>query len=195
MRNKRTIKKAIKEKVKKWKGLVTFTSLEVIGEEAEKLEKMLSEAIDMPVATFEKHFAKLRSLCKVREYTFENQIVLVGREVFARRLINDLTYTGVINYGALGTSSTAISDAQTQLVAEVKRKGIATRSRTGDTVTVRFFYSKSDWNGTAEEFGTFIDATGTANSGQMFNRVLTGGWVKSALEALTVTAQFDLNPQ
>jgi len=183
----------IKEKMGKWRGRVTFTSLEVVGEEAEKLEAMLSAAVNMPAEIFEKHLARLRELCTVREMTFENQIVLSGRSVFARRLANDTTYTGIINWGALGTSSTAISDAQTQLVAEVKRKGVATVARTDDSVTLRFFYSKSDTNGTYEEFGTFIDGTSASNSGQMFNRVLTGGWVKSALEALTVTVQFDLN--
>lgn len=184
----------IKEQVKKWKGRVTFTSLEVVGEEAERLEALLSAAVDMPAAVFEKNLARLRELCTVREVTYDNQIVLVGREVFARRLINDLTYSGVINYGALGSGSTAINDADVALDTEVKRKAVAARSRSGDTVTVRFFYSKSDTNGTYNEFGTFIDGTTAADSGQMFNRVLTGGWVKSALEALTVTAQFDLNP-
>ena len=187
------LNQTVQEKTRKWKGRVTFTTFEIVGEEAERLEAMLSAAIDMPFAIFEKHLARLRELCTVREATFDNLIVLVGREVFARILTNDLTYTGVINYGALGTSTTAVSDAQTQLVAEVKRKGIATRTRSTDVVTLRFFYSKSDTNGTYQEFGTFIDGTATANTGQMFNRVLTGGWVKSALEALTVTVQFDLN--
>jgi hypothetical protein len=191
-----TEEKTILEKTKKWKGRITFTNFLIEdNQEAKDIEAFLNLAVDIPLEVFEEKTKRLREICKIsREETFENQIVLVGREVFARRLVNDTTYTGIINYGALGTSSTAINDAQTQLVAEVKRKGVAVYSRSGDTSTLRFFYSKTDWNGTAQEFGTFIDGSSSANTGQMFNRVLTGGWVKTALEALTVTVQFDLNP-
>ncbi len=188
------IQKTITEKKKFARGLVTFTSYLLECDEARQIDRELGLAIDMPVEVYEQKTARLRQLCKVREHTFENQIVLVGREVFTRRLTNDTTYTGIINYGALGTSSTAINDSQTQLVAEVKRKGVAVYSRTTDSANLRFYYSKADTNGTYYEFGTFIDGTGSANTGQMFNRVLTGGWVKSASESLTVTVQFDLNP-
>lgn len=186
--------KTISEKKKFAKGLVTFTSYILACDEARAIDAELGLAIDMPTEIYNEKIARLREICEVREHTFENQIVLVGREVFARRLTNDTTYTGIINYGALGTSSTAVSDAQTQLVAEVKRKGVAVYGRTTDTASLRFFYSKADTNGTYEEFGTFIDGTATVNTGQLFNRVLTGGWVKSSSESLTVTVQFDLNP-
>lgn len=182
------------EKKKFAKGLVTFTNFVIDSKEAEEIDSFLKLAIDIPHEIYEQKIARLREICKVREYTFENQIVLVGREVFTRILTNDTTYTGIINYGALGTSATAISDAQTTLVAEVKRKGVAVYSRTGDSATVRFFYSKADTSGTYQEFGTFIDGTSTVDTGVMFNRVLTGGWTKSASESLTVTVQFDLNP-
>lgn len=188
------LEKKIKEKAK-WKGRVTFTTLKIDSYEAQAIHDKLSVAENMPELEFERYFSQLKEICEVREETFDNQIVAVGRQVFAQRLINDLTYTGVINYGAVGTGSTAIADVDTVLDTEVKRKGVATRSRTGTSVSIRFFFSKSDVNGTFEEFGTFIDGTSSADTGQMFNRVLTGGWVKSALEALTVTVQFDLNPQ
>lgn len=187
------MEKIITEKIGKWVGKVTFTNFEIVGEEANRIHDLLANAGEISAEVFEGYMARLRELCGVREETFNNQIVSVGRQCFAARLINELTYTGVINYGAIGTGSTAVSDGQTALTTESKRKGIATRSRTGNTVTLRFFYSKSDANGTFNEFGTFIDGTASAGTGQMFNRVLTGGWVKSSLEALTVTCQFDLN--
>jgi len=188
-----TIEKNISEKKKFAKGLVTFTSFVLDSDEAREIDRELGLAVDMPANIYDQKIARLRELCEVREHTFENQIVLVGREVFTRRLTNDTTYTGIINYGALGTGSAAITDADTVLDTEVKRKGVAVYSRTTDTATLRFFYSKADTNGTYEEFGTFIDGTSTVDTGQMFNRVLTGGWVKSASESLTVTVQFDLN--
>lgn len=178
---------------REWKGLMTFTNFLIACEEAESIDAYLKTAIDIPTEEFDRLFNRLKEICKFREQTFRNQVVSVGRQCFTARLINELTYTGVINYGALGTSSTAVSDAQTTLVAEVKRKGVATRTRVANTATIRFFYSKSDTSGTYEEFSTFIDGTATVDTGQMFNRVLTGGWTKSSSESLTVTAQFDLN--
>lgn len=191
----KTTSKNFVEKNIDWKGQITFSSIKIVGEEAEELERILSQAKNIPSYMFDTTLARLKSICDVREVSFSNKIVAVGREVFARRLINDLAYSGVINYGAVGTSTASVSDSDTALGTEIKRKGIATKSRTGTTVTLRFFYSRSDFNDTVEEFGTFIDGSASADSGQMFNRALTGGWVKSNLEALTVTVQFDLNPQ
>lgn len=184
----------IREKKKFAKGLVTLTKFKINSPEAEEIDAFLNLAIDIPEEIYLAKVNRLKEICQYREQTFENAIVLTGRSVFAMLLNAETTYSGAINYGALGTSSTAVSDAQTTLVAEVKRKLIATRSRTDDSVSLRFFYSKSDTNGTYQEFGTFIDGTSSANTGQMFNRVLTGGWTKSSSESLTVTVQFDLNP-
>lgn len=184
----------IKEKKKFARGLVTLTKFNIDSKEAEEIDAFLNLAVDIPEDIYLTKVNRLKEICRFKEETYQNSIVSVGRQVFARRLTNDTTYTGIVNYGALGTSSTAINDAQTQLVAEVKRKLVAVYSRTTDTATLRFFYSKADTNGTYQEFGTFIDGTSTVNTGQMFNRVLTGGWTKSSSESLTVTVQFDLNP-
>lgn len=185
---------SIKEK-SRWKGTVTFTSF-LIGdnEEAQQLDRMLSRAEDIEPDVFQDAINRLKEICSFREQSFQNQVVAVGRACFTGRLVGETTYTGVVNYGALGSGTTAVMDTDTVLDTEVARKGTATRTRTGNSATLRFFYSKSDTDGTYEEFGTFIDGTASADSGQMFNRVLTGGWVKSDLESLTVTAQFDLNP-
>jgi len=176
-----------------WRGLVTLTNFHVDCEEAEQIDAYLKTAINIPSEEFQKLFHRMKELCTYKEQKFRNLVVSVGRQCFTGRLIGETTYTGIINYGALGTSSTAVLDAQTTLVAEVKRKAVASRTRAVNSATVRFFYSKSDTSGTYQEFGTFIDGTSTINTGQMFNRVLTGGWAKSASESLTVTVQFDLN--
>lgn len=191
-------KQATHKKIKERAGIlgrVTLTSFTVgNNKEAKEIEKFLNTAIDISPELFEQKIQRLKQLCDFKEKTFKNQVVSVGRQCFAGRLVGETTYTGIINYGALGTGSTAISDSDTVLDTEVKRKAVATRSRTGTSVTVRFFFTKSDTNGTYEEFGTFIDGSASADSGQLFNRVLTGGWTKSSSETLTVTVQFDLNP-
>lgn len=137
--------------------------------------------------------AELERISKVREYVTENLIVTVGRAVIAQRLASITTNTGIINYGALGTSATAASNGQTQLVAEVFRKIVASASSTTNVAFVDFFYSKADTNGTYQEFGSFIDGTGTANSGVMFTRVVTGGWTKTSSESMTVACQYTVN--
>src|SRR3977135_2805648 len=57
-----------------------------------------------------------------RHLAAHNLVTTVGRNVLARLLAGDTTYSGQINYGALGSSSTAGSNADTQLGTEVYRK-------------------------------------------------------------------------
>lgn len=123
-----------------------------------------------------------------------NLITTRGRNVLARLLTGDATYNGEINYGALGTSSTAVTNADTQLGTETYRKIYASHTTDGANVAyVDFFYAATDCNGTYNEFGNFIAGTGTANSGRIFSHVLTGGWVKSALASLFVSCQYTIN--
>ena len=133
------------------------------------------------------------AICQIREKVFYNMVVLTGRSVFARLLVGDTTYTGAINYGCLGTATPTIADSDTQLGTEVFRKQVATKTRTNTTVNIDFYYSKADTNGTYNEFGMEIDGTATANTGQLFNHVLTGGWTKSSSESMTVSAQINNN--
>ena len=113
-----------------------------------------------------------------------------------KRLANITTYTGIINYGALGSGTTAAAASDTQLQTEVFRKvtaDAAVDSTYNYIAYIDFFYSRSDTNGTYNEFGTFIDGTGSANTGQLFTRALTGGWTKSSSESMTVSCTYTLN--
>ncbi len=114
--------------------------------------------------------------------------------LIARRLIGDTTYSGTINYGALGTDSTAVAAADTTLGTEVSRKLFARRTRTNAQASFDFFYSQADTNGTYEEFGCFVDGTSSADSGQLFNHALTGGWTKTATKTMTVSLTISINP-
>ena len=140
--------------------------------------------------TYLEMIAELKRLFMVRECLIDNLIATVGRAVPMQRLANNTTYTGIINYGALGSSSAAVANGDTTLTTEVFRKVVASASDTDNVAFIDFFYSKADWNGTAEEFGTFIDGAAGADTGQLFTHALTGSWVKTASESMTVATQY-----
>jgi len=177
------------------KGTIKIKTLLIESERAIAINNFLEKVHNIPRAVYETLVKELESICTItNERILYNRVVLTGRSIIAQRLGGDTTYTGIINYGALGSSSTAVSDGQSTLVTEVFRKSYASRTVSGDQVNIDFYYSKGDTNGTYQEFGSFIDATATVDTGQMFNRVLTGGWTKSSLEAMTVSLQVNVNP-
>ncbi len=109
-----------------------------------------------------------------------NLVVTTGRTVVARLLAGDATYSGEINYGALGSGSTAFTNASTQLNTEVYRKIASSQAYDGNIAYIDFFIAAGDvGNQTFQEFGSFIDGTASANTGQAFSLLITGGWVKS----------------
>ena len=123
-----------------------------------------------------------------------NIIVTAGRSVFARRLAGNTTYTGAINYGALGTqASPSIVNAATQLGTESYRKLASSTAYSSNIAYVDFFYAATDCNGTYTEFGNFIDGTASANTGQLFSYIATGGWVKSSVQSLFVSCQYTIS--
>lgn len=175
-------------------GIVTITNFVVEGNKrAEEINERLSSAELLPPDVYAQLVDELHSICPVKRVVQKNRVHLDAREMFAQIIIGEVTFTGEINYGALGTSSAAINDTDSELTAEVARKLVASKTRSSDSVTIDFYFSKSDTDGTYNEFGCFIDGTATADSGLMYNRVLTGGWVKSSTEAMTVSIQFDFN--
>lgn len=176
------------------KGLVTVTNYVLKCDRAREIDRFLANAHDIAPQVYKKLVAELRSLCEVRQVQYQNLVVLSGRSIIARRLVGDTTYGLEISYGALGSDDTAPDASDTTLNTEVARKTYATRSRSNAQVTIDFYYSKGDTNGTYEEFGCFIGGSATVDTGQLFNRVLTGGWTKSSSEAMTVSVQFDINP-
>ena len=178
-------------------GIHTFRFYDTSSKEASVIEKEIEFHISMKSLWNAKAYsARYKELVNMlspyfkREMTVKNIVVTAGRSVLAQRLANTTTYTGTINYGALGSSSAAVNNADTQLGTEVFRKVVASASFTGAVAFIDFFYSKADTNGTYQEFATFIDGTGSANSGQLFTHLLTGGWVKTASESMTVSCTY-----
>lgn len=127
----------------------------------------------------------LHSKFKVREFLVENITTTVGRAVIARRLSGNTTYTGIVNYTALGTSNTAAVIGDTQLGTETYRKALSSGTYANNIAYLETFFTASEVSGTFQEYGMFIDGTGSANSGQLFNRFLQTV-TKSVTETLNV---------
>lgn len=151
-------------------------------------DAVLKEMHDTSRETFRDAMRNLKhSVRDFRIMTANNLVVDVGCEVLAAFIAGETDYTGGINFGALGTGSATVTAGNTTLATETFRKPFASRERSGKSVTIDFYYSTGDTNGTYNEFGCFIAGTETANSGQMYNRLLTGGWTKTSSEAMTVS--------
>ncbi len=179
------------------KGIMRVSVYDTTSEKANALEKKIENHIAK--AWYPKHrdhylelVAEMKRLFLKREFVCENLVVTVGRAAIAQRLANDTTYTTIINYGALGSSATAAANGDTTLGTEVFRKTVASASTSSNIAFIDFFYSKSDTNGTYEEFGTFIDGTATVDTGQMFTHLITGSWVKTSSESMTVACQYTI---
>ncbi len=174
-------------------GIITFTNFMLSSDRARAIDEYLRTVASINKRDFDMWIDELRRTCTTRELVVHNLVVLAARAEMAKRLIGTQAYTGTVNYGAIGTGSTAVADSDTVLDTEAARVMIATKTQTDDEVSLDFYFNKASANGTFEEFGLFIDGTGSADTGLMFNRALTGGWVKSSLEALTVSVQININ--
>ncbi len=128
----------------------------------------------------------------VRQFTIENITTTVGRSVLAQRLSGTTTYTGVVNYGAIGTNSAAPAVGNTTLGTEIYRKALSSGTFLNNIAYIENFYTATEVSGTFEEYGFFIDGTGAANSGQLFNR-FTQAITKSVTESLNVQSTVTFN--
>jgi hypothetical protein len=138
-------------------------------------------------------FDLLTKVGVIQEYKrADNLIVTTGRSVLARRLAGDTTYTGAINYGALGSGSTAFTNGSTQLNTEVYRKLASSLSYDSNIAYADYFIASGDiGNQTFREWGTFIDGGAVANTGQAFSLLITGGWIKSG--SIYISCKYTIN--
>lgn len=110
----------------------------------------------------------------------ENLIANVGKNVIARLLAGDNTYTGEVNYGAVGDGTTPFTAGSIKLNNEIYRMTPSSQSFDGAITYLDFFIAEGDTpNITIEEWATFIDGNASADSGQAFSLLITNSWVKS----------------
>lgn len=126
--------------------------------------------------------AKTGEVLKVWKH--KNTIQLAGRAALARRLANDTTYTGIINYGALFTGSPP-SESFRKLAS-----GYAYDDATA-TAYVSFFYDQNDCEGTFTQFSNYIDGGAGSGTGQEFSQVSVS-WTKTLTTTLTVDCEYQL---
>ena len=128
----------------------------------------------------------------IKEYN--NTVVTCGKVAIARRLGNLGTYTneGRITYGATGTGTTTPAITDIKLTTELTRKLISSSSISGNIAIIRAFFNTTESNGALKEFGLFGEAaTGSADSGTMFNHVLID-IVKTVADTLTFEIQITI---
>ena len=126
-------------------------------------------------------------LAKISEVAYENLVPTAGRNVIARRLANNTTYTGIINYAALGSSTTTPANGDTTLGTETYRKTLDSQTYVNNIAYLSAFIPAGTATGTHNEGGLFIDGTGSADTGQIFSHVLFSPAVtKAALNSLTL---------
>lgn len=101
-----------------------------------------------------------------------NIVPTVGRTRLARALTTG-SATAQVNYIAIGTGTTAFTNASTQLNAETFRKVISDASYDNNIAYVDCFIASGDVaNATYKEAAAFIDGTASANTGTALSLVV-----------------------
>jgi len=199
------IKKAFNKKEKSSaKGVHYFTFYDglnpLVKSVTDKIEGLRVERDRMikdSLATesyLKKHYIKYKNLMKsiepfqTRQVVVHNLVTTEGFNVLARILAGDNTYTGNINYTALGTNNASPVLGDTQLGTEVYRKAVSSASFIGSKANIETFYTATEVNGSFEEYGNFIDGGVAPNTGRLFNR-FTQTLIKSSTETLNVRSE------
>lgn len=119
-----------------------------------------------------------------------------GLDLIIQRLISTNTYSLNITHGALGTGTATPASSDTQLTTEVARVPVTYSADNQNSVAVlQFFFPDATLpNDTYTEFGTFVDATNTAQSGHMFNHALFAtSYTKVSGVDITVEVDFTIS--
>ena len=100
--------------------------------------------------------------------TQENIIVADGYKIIARELGGG---SGLPLYVGLGTGNTSSAKSQTELVTEVHRGRVTSRSFAGSTATISYVLPSGTLNGTTIREAGLLDSP---SDGLLFNRVVLG---------------------
>lgn len=140
--------------------------------------------------SFRKKLERHHERFAIRKETVKNLVTTAGFGALLDPLVNDTpSIDPWIKYGAIGTGTTAVSEANTTLATEVFRATLASQYKSGNVAYNTFLAGNGDANGnTITEFGLFCgSATGTANSGTLFSRVLISpSFAKTSAKTLTI---------
>jgi len=118
-----------------------------------------------------------------RIYQHKNVIMLAGRSVIARRLANELTFSGVLNYGSLFTAG------PTEHFRKLSASGTYDDATAKAYVT--WFFTAAEVSGTFVQWSNWIDGTATFGTGKEWSRVEVN-WVKTTTETLTIDCVYQI---
>ena len=185
----------------KVKGVHTLTLCDVRSDEARELEWRIEECalkrsllIKMGTGTrnlLKSLWGEYRYLVervhkfKTQEFVVENITTTVGRAVLAQRLGGDATYTGTVDYTALGDDNTAEVVGDATLGNEVYRKALSSGTDSSNIAYLETFFTAAEDADTYEDYGMYNDGAAGADTGQLFNR-FTQTITKSNVETLNV---------
>lgn len=139
--------------------------------------------------TFTIRDAKTDKIKRVIKLT--NLVVTVGRAVIAERIAGTNTNSLNVDFGELGTGTTAPVNGDTALETPIFRKAISSFTSSSNQAFLSFFYTAGEVSGTLREFGTFIDGTITIGTGVLLSRVGVN-IIKSASETLTIDVTYTI---
>lgn len=182
-------KKLQKEQNTSLKGVYTFTKAKLQTKEQWSLHEKI-QALKNVGKDYMSLVRKLNDMCETEVFVVENIIPTVGRTMIADNITNTSpANTMRINYTALGTDNTAVSNSDIALNTESYRKATASGTNADNIAYITAFYDATEVDGTFKEAGLFSDGTASADSGVLFSRVLLNGGtgiVKSNTETLTI---------
>lgn len=128
----------------------------------------------------------------LRETVWYGNLVMLGtdtgKELILDRLNAINTYSLNITHAELGSGTTPPTNGDVALQTPLARSPKVTGVVNVNILTLQFFFADVDLpNGTYNEFGAFIDGSGTIGSGRIFDRSIFGvPYVKSSSEDTTV---------
>jgi len=149
-------------------GEVTLSLYDITSPEAVELQTKIENSTGKK---YRELIKKLHNKFLKKKIVVKNLCPIVGRAVLAARLAGTLTYSGEINYCALGTDSTNATDADTSLGTEIFRKSVSSATYNDNITYISTFFTATEVSGTIEEVGHFIDGGPDANTGQIFSRI------------------------
>jgi len=172
------------------KGEYTFFSISDWVKENSKEISLLREYIKTGNKNIIENLKKSGAILNVQTKT--NLIPTTGFNVLTRLLSGDTTYSGEVDYGAIGTGvSPSFTVASTQLVSEQFRKQASSQSYDDNIAYIDWFIASGDVaDDTYTEFGAFIDGSASADSGQAWSLLATGNWIKSG--SIFISAKYTL---
>jgi hypothetical protein len=117
-----------------------------------------------------------------------NLVVTSGKNLI-RDLLGIVAGVTGLNYFAIGTDNTAVVVGDTTLGTEVFRDVFTSKTYAAGQIIIKYFLASGSANGnTLTEAGLFgDDATGAADSGTLFARVVHSGVAKTSSIAITYT--------